>query len=204
MASTVLAYREAIDFAWGRMLEGASDDEACLPAARLQELSSSLAQVFARAQDEQHDGLSPGFLDGVRHQRLVRGRSPGHRGVLVGRVEQVKPRENLVVVWCEQSEGVRAGEMKRGDGVVFDSVKPRRAIGEEGEEGGAVYDVRPVGRGRVELRFGAHASPDLRRVSEGALVWRNSDPSLERSLRGVANRPVGAAISVGGDRKSVV
>eukprot|EP00959_Pyramimonas_sp_CCMP1952_P102749 2148940-Pyramimonas_sp.AAC.1 len=49
-------------------------------------------QVFSRGQDEEHDGLTPGFLAGVTHQRLVRGRAPRHRGVLVGRVSKVTKR----------------------------------------------------------------------------------------------------------------
>ena len=39
-----------------------------------------LRQVFARAQDEQFDGLTTGFLEGTRHQTIVRG-NPRHRGV---------------------------------------------------------------------------------------------------------------------------
>ena len=45
-----------------------------------------LTQVFARGQDGEHDGLTRGFLEGPRHQRLVRGRGPRHRGVLLGEV----------------------------------------------------------------------------------------------------------------------
>jgi hypothetical protein len=41
-------------------------------------------QVFARGQDLEYGGLTPGFLEGPQHQRLVRGRNPRHRGVLVG------------------------------------------------------------------------------------------------------------------------
>jgi putative protease len=41
-------------------------------------------QVFARGQDIEHGGLTPGFLEGPQHQRLVRGRNPRHRGVFVG------------------------------------------------------------------------------------------------------------------------
>lgn len=44
-----------------------------------------LQQVFARGQDGDHTGLTPGFLEGVQHQRLVRGRNPRHRGVYLGK-----------------------------------------------------------------------------------------------------------------------
>lgn len=48
-----------------------------------------LSQVFARGQDEEHPGLTHGFLEGSFHQRLVRGRAPRHRGVYIGRVTAV-------------------------------------------------------------------------------------------------------------------
>lgn len=47
-------------------------------------------QVFARGQDGAHLGLTPGFLLGPRHQELVRGRAPRHRGNYAGRVLQVR------------------------------------------------------------------------------------------------------------------
>lgn len=49
-----------------------------------EELMRDLKQVFSRGQDLQYDGLSAGFLGGVKHQDLVRGRSPRHRGLFVG------------------------------------------------------------------------------------------------------------------------
>jgi hypothetical protein len=42
--------------------------------------------VFSRAQDESFAGLTPGFLEGSKHQRLVRGRAPRHRGLCLGRI----------------------------------------------------------------------------------------------------------------------
>jgi collagenase-like PrtC family protease len=50
------------------------------------EVLSAVMQVFSRAQDEQFGGLTPGFLEGSQHQRLVRGRSPRHRGLCLGRI----------------------------------------------------------------------------------------------------------------------
>lgn len=54
--------------------------------------------MFARGQDAEHAGLTPGFLEGTRHQRLVRGRAPRHRGVLVGSVAAVDARSGAVTV----------------------------------------------------------------------------------------------------------
>ncbi len=51
-----------------------------------------LQQVFARGQDGGHGGLTPGFLEGSQHQRLVRGRSPRHRGNFLGAVQAVSER----------------------------------------------------------------------------------------------------------------
>ena len=59
---------------------------------------SSVLQVFARGQDEEHRGLTPGFLEGPQHQRLVRGRAPRHRGVLAGHVMHVDPRASTVTI----------------------------------------------------------------------------------------------------------
>ena len=80
-------------------------------------------QVFARGQDAEHRGLTPGFLNGVRHQDLVRGRSPRHRGVYVGRVARASG--SAVVVELSGTP------VKRGDGVVFDTGEPEGK--EEGE-----------------------------------------------------------------------
>lgn len=71
-----------------------------------------LPQVFARGQDGDHRGLTPGFLLGVKHQELVRGRAPRHRGVYVGKVEGVTAQGGVVLDLMSP--------VKRGDGVVFD------------------------------------------------------------------------------------
>ena len=107
------------------------------------EVSLELAQVFARGQDAEHGGLTPGFLEGSRHQRLVRGRSPRHRGILIGRVERVLAGDAGVAVRL-------SGPIKRGDGVVFDRGAP-----EDKEEGGHVYEVfdargRSIAKSKVE------------------------------------------------------
>lgn len=68
-------------------------------------------QVFARGQDGEHRGLTAGFLAGVKHQELVRGRAPRHRGVYLGKVLHVG--RNGVGLLLENP-------IKRGDGVVFD------------------------------------------------------------------------------------
>ena len=156
-----------------------------LPMNRLLSLSTDLAQLFARGQDEQNNGLSSGFLDGSRHQQLVRGRSPGHRGVLVGVVLNVDVARGVVTV--SRSSAPRRVR-QRGDGVVFDSKIARgeeRSSGAERghlreaeEQGGALYDVRGGGADEeddddddepVELTFGraTGTGPDLQKVQPG-------------------------------------
>lgn len=82
------SYRQAIDAAWKKVLE-----EQCVEASTKERFLSfpdehvsrlDLTHVFARGQDENNDGLTPGFFEVPKHQRLVRGRSPHHRGVHVG------------------------------------------------------------------------------------------------------------------------
>lgn len=87
-----------------------------------------MAQVFARGQDENFSGLTPGFLEGVRHQTLVRGRAPRHRGVCLGRVQKVEQ----AAVWVRISAPVQKGE-----GVVFDCGRP-----DEDETGGTIIGIR--------------------------------------------------------------
>ena len=74
--------------------------------------ADALRQVFARAQDETHDGHTPGFFDGPKHQTYVRGLSPSHRGVCAGLVV-ARPHHNTVRV------RLRGTELSAGDGVAF-------------------------------------------------------------------------------------
>jgi len=76
--------------------------------------------VFARGQDGEHRGLTPGFLEGPRHQRLVRGRAPRHRGVYAGRVTRAAGRR----VWV-------ALEVRRRVRLIARASADRRAPGHE-------------------------------------------------------------------------
>lgn len=98
------------------------------------ELLRNLAQVFSRGQDDTFNGLTPGFLEGSKHQRLVRGRAPRHRGLCLGRISAVTDRGVII-------EGL-LNPVKRGDGLVFDQGTP-----ELEEEGGAVWDIFAAGGG---------------------------------------------------------
>ena len=117
-----ISYRQAIDAAWDKVLEGRSDSYS--PPRRIlsspdERVSrSDLTHVFARGQDEKHDGLTPGFFEGARHQRLVRGRSPRHRGMHVGRV--VSSTGGALVIRVDDQYTAEDTPLKRGDGVVVD------------------------------------------------------------------------------------
>jgi len=154
VAVTTQTYREALD--------------AAIAGERLQ-LSESrqidLAQSFSR-------GFSPGFLEGVDHQRLVEGFFPKHRGVLVGTVQQILGER---VVVRRTTEGL-AIELKPGDGVVFDQGHP-----EQDEQGGRLFEVETAtDDAQVLLLAFGRGDLNLQAVEPGARVWRTDDPALRR------------------------
>lgn len=183
VAATTRAYRMAIDEAWAKVLAERSldreenrDDEdninnnnqnnnnntpqRILSSPEETVSRSDLTHVFARGQDEQHDGLTPGFFEGPKHQRLVRGRSPRHRGVHIGRVVSAK-NGNLIVKldekWIHRDGDVSVTDgaalsppLKLGDGIVVD-----RSMPQEDELGGPVYSLKWNSReGLAKIGFG--------------------------------------------------
>jgi putative protease len=109
-------------------------------------------------------GLFSGWMHGVNHQKLVGARYGKKRGALIGRVSVIT-RDGM-----ELDEFKTA--VKPGNGVVIDSGGDTN-----NEEGGFVYAVR----GR-ELTF-ARGKVDWDRVRAGNLVWKTSDPALDKALR---------------------
>jgi len=111
-----------------------------------------LEMVFSR-------GFCAGWLHGVNHQELVKGRFGTKRGPLVGEIRRVSYDHVEVNLRCP----VRAG-----DGVLFEGEK---------EQGGRVWEVRGsclyFERGKI----------DFRALKPGACVWKTSDPHLEKELR---------------------
>jgi len=189
--ATVTAYREAIDAIWRDLLAGQTPADERRPDRAQRR---RLAQVFSRGQSADADGLTPGFLEGPRHQSLVIGRNPRHRGVLVGEVAAVSAR------------GVHTrlqGPIKRGDGLVFDHGRP-----EAREVGGNVHHIidrhgdsltGEIDHGNVELLFG----PDFphSRVQPGDLIWRTRDSAQDGGTQldpHLAARPVGVNVTVRG------
>ncbi|MBN9122203.1 MAG: U32 family peptidase [Planctomycetes bacterium] len=163
VAATTQTYRKAID-------AKLADRAFALP--RREQLD--LAQTFSR-------GLTPGFLEGVNHQELVRGRFPKSRGVRIGRVVgfgHAQPRKGLALL-IELAERID-GLVKPGDGVLFDIGKP-----EEAEPAGRVWDVHPVPQrgefGQVALGFEAGAV-DFSQIPVGCDVYKTDDPALRKRL----------------------
>lgn len=160
VAATTQTYRKAID---AKLADGA------FHLSRREELD--LAQTFSR-------GLTPGFLEGVNHQTLVRGRFPKSRGVRIGRVVgfgHTPPGHgpDFLIEPCEQL----ADLVKPGDGVVFDLGRP-----EEKEPGGRVWDVHPIPqRGLLVLGF-EPGSLNTSSIPIGCDVWKTDDPALRKRL----------------------
>ncbi len=158
VALTTRAYRKAVDEAWeGRAF-------CVTPAEELQ-----LEQVYSR-------GLGAFFLTGTNHQAVVKGRAPRHRGLRIGRVTGVAADS----VTIEPNQIHETTPLKAGDGVVFDAADWRSP--EEAEEGGRIFDALPGLDGNLTLRFG-NGAIRFSRIRAGDLVWRTSDPDLERLAR---------------------
>eukprot|EP00889_Picochlorum_renovo_P003033 jgi/Picre1/30063/NNA_005434.t1 len=83
VAITCQVYREAVDKAWRAIQDGNTDEELRLVD---DDMWHDLQTTFARGQDATHTGLTHGFLKGPKHQTLVRGRNPRHRGVYAGEI----------------------------------------------------------------------------------------------------------------------
>ena len=158
VALTTQAYRKAVDDAW------AGQEHYVSRAEELQ-----LEQVYSR-------GLGPYFVSGTDHQKVVQGRAPRHRGVLMGRVAQVEA--DCVVV--EMGEANEIAPLKEGDGLVFDAAD-WRSPGEP-EEGGRVYEATPLLDGTLRLRF-ANRAIRFDRIRPGDLVWRSSDSEVTQAAR---------------------
>ena len=137
--------------------------------------------------------FSHGFFRGSDHQALVHGLYPGHRGVLVGRVEEVHARAGRVVVRAEPD----APELKAGDRILFDQGKP-----EDDEPRGGLHACDVVAPGLLRMLFGGpdQGPLDLRLVKAGDVVWKAKDAEVTRKMKRVAarERKVGLTLRVRG------
>lgn len=152
VAATTKMYRSAID--------AALESHEFEPTRRAE---LDLAQTFSR-------GLTHGFLDGVNHQVLVRGRFPKSRGIRVGRVTGFHRRE----VQIDPAEAV-PDLIKAGDGLLFDIGTP-----EVQEPAGRAWTVRRTDS-HYSVTFESGAV-DFDRIPVGCDVWKTDDPELKKRL----------------------
>lgn len=205
VAATTRAYRNAVDDAWANILKehekiGTPKDQILHRNRALNEheiiTKAELAQVFARGQDENFDGLTPGFFEGSQHQRLVRGRSPRHRGVHVGRIAQrSSPKNGLIITLDEKyRENLLSTTLKLGDGIVID-----RGMPQEEELGGPIFHIEELNNyGDVVVRFGNNVERKWKKTDdasergigsrtllapEGAHVWKTADASIDKKMK---------------------
>ncbi|GAC1347208.1 MAG: U32 family peptidase [Myxococcales bacterium] len=179
VANVVDKYRRAIDAA-------VEHRPYPLDARDEEELRYSFSRSF-----------SHGFLRGSDHQGLVHGLFPGHRGVLVGRVEEVHARAGVVLVRPDAPQGpakagVARGEraapaLTAGDRILFDQGKP-----EDDEPRGGLHACDVLPGGLLKLKFGTGhgdgSAPDLRLVRAGDVVWKAKDAELTRKAKRLAAR----------------
>lgn len=210
VAATTRAYRNAVDKAWDAYCEKngipqKATTRRILPTKE-EVTRKELAQVFSRGQDEANNGLSPGFFEGSKHQMLVRGRSPRHRGVHVGRVHQDSHFKNGLVVSTDM-----AAELELGDGIVVD-----RGLAQEEELGGSIFEIRKLDDDLVEIHFSRETERKWKAYDDrarkdsrpslaprGAHVWKTSDAAVDKKLRRLSEAPppimgMGVSVSISG------
>ena len=203
VAATTRAYRNAVDTAWEKiMLEHEENGNTKDIIQRTRVLDShetvskeELAQLFSRGQDEHNDGLTPGFFEGSQHQRLVRGRSPRHRGVHVGRVAHGSSTKNGIIIELDETNKSKPLQetLKRGDGIVID-----RGMPQEEELGGPIFDIEELNQnGDILIKFGRDVERNWRKTDdaskrgigsreplapEGAHVWKTADAVVDKKM----------------------
>ncbi|KAG7353353.1 collagenase-like protease [Nitzschia inconspicua] len=192
VAATTRAYRNAVDEAWKAYCSKHGLSQIASQRRNLateeQVSKKELAQVFSRGQDENFDGLTPGFFEGSKHQQLVRGRSPRHRGVHVGRVMDGSSWKNGLILRLDNDDV----ELKLGDGLVID-----RGLAQEEELGGTVFDLFTK-NGPTTIHFSKDVERKWRRFDDnarkgfgsgtslapaGAHVWKTSDAAVDKKMR---------------------
>ena len=190
VAATTRAYRNAVDEAWDKLMqENGSTYSSKVLSAEEQVTKQELQQLFSRGQDEEYGGLTSGFLKGTQHQVVVRGRSPRHRGIHVGRVmEGSSPTNGLLV------SDLNIDDLKLGDGLVID-----RGMAQEEELGGPIFEIEELRDYTLRIRFGREVERKWKRADEnarkgigggrkpmapvGAHVWRTGDAAVEKKMR---------------------
>ncbi|MGC8830392.1 MAG: DUF3656 domain-containing U32 family peptidase [Verrucomicrobiia bacterium] len=168
VANITRIYRDALDSLAGKRKINKTAD------------SPKNNDVWYRMQMAFSRGLYTGWLAGINNQQLVHARFGKKRGVFLGTVKKI--HNGRVYLTLE-------AKLNRGDGVVFDCGRP-----DLDEEGGRVYEIFSCGNKNefskqsadpgeyVALAFGG-GDINFKNIHTGDLVWKTSDPALERELR---------------------
>ena len=157
VAATTRLYREAIDCAMeGRPFE---PDKLQL---------NDLTMAFSR-------GFTPGFLHGNNHQKLVRGRFPKSRGLLLGHIIDLKA--GTLFLKIDKEHLSHPLPLQIGDGIVIDLAKP-----EEKEPGGRVVEIQKTRISDViEIRLHGGIEVNKQEVLD-APVWKTDDPDFRKRM----------------------
>lgn len=168
-------YVAATTRAYRHALDAALSQLPLLPATRQQDVYA-MQMVFSR-------GFSTGWLDGTDHPLLTHGCFGKKRGVLVGRIR------NVGEGWVEL-EKRPAVPLAPGDGFVLDAGQDRNE-----EQGGRIWKVQ----GTTLLFHGRGSHINWRYVRPGQLLWKTSDPALDKGLLATwsrLERPQESAVQV--------
>ncbi len=160
VANVTRVYRQAIDQVLPQKATLTAEKAKALTQQITRESRYDLEMSFSR-------GLSTGWLGGIDNQKLVHARFGTKRGVFLGEVSHVA----APVVWLRAEAPVKAG-----DGVVFDAGRP-----DEGEQGGRIFTLK-IKNDETGLAFDPQRV-DFSQVRPGQLVWKTSDPALEKKIR---------------------
>ncbi len=157
VAATTRAYRHAIDKALGK---SSLTKEAS--SRQKQEDLYAMQMAFSR-------GFYTGWLDGSNHPALTHGRFGKKRGALAGRIARI----GYSAIELESLSDI---PIAKGDGFVLDAGEDRNE-----EQGGRIWKTEENG---LQLFFHGKASNiDWERVERGQLVWKTSDPALDKLLQ---------------------
>ena len=148
-------YVTAVTSVYRKAIDAALADQ---PAAPSEDDWYRMEMTFSR-------GLFSGWMHGVDHQQLVNATYGKKRGTLVGRISDI----GADYIEIEKNAD---SHLKPGDGVVFENLADTN-----NEQGGRIYAVRG---NRLSFERG---KLDLARLKRGTLVWKTSDPALDRELK---------------------
>ena len=181
VANTTGKYRKALDAACEQWR--ASSSAVTSPGAAAVPVAGALSpQEVDEMELSFSRGFSPGWLQGCDHKMLAPGLSSAKRGLFVGEVHATgKDWVQIRGPSPEQKSSTlptAVSTVKPGDGVAIS----RADASSDDMRGGRVYEVIQRESGMLELHFGrGKMSPEW--MQPGMLVWKTSDPQLERQLR---------------------